>query len=104
MAIPVKHPTTTHAAARGSDPVTSHLAAATIQKSRLEMAVYNYLLPHRGRYMTSIEIAKGMGIDKWSVSPRLKPLWVKGLLRDPMKMSALNSSGKIRTLLGWSVK
>jgi Mn-dependent DtxR family transcriptional regulator len=60
--------------------------------------------PRWPRYMNSIEIAEEMGVDKWSVSPRMKPLFNKGFLDDPLKKPALNSSGNIRNLRHWRVK
>ena len=94
----------THAAARPGDPSTSHLAAENIKQSRLEAAVYVFMWARRSRYMTVVEIAKEMGIDKWSVSPRMKPLWIKGYLDDPIKVVAVNSAGNIRMLQAWRVK
>jgi len=95
---------TTYAGARPSDPSTSHEAAAVVANSHLEQDVYQFLLEHRGRYMTVIEIAQGMGMHPWSISPRMLPLWRKGLLLDPIKKAGLNSAGKIRNLQAWQVK
>jgi hypothetical protein len=94
----------TSAGARHTDPITSHLAAQEVEQSRLERWTYDSMRPFWPRYMTSLEIAAAMGIDKWSVSPRLKPLWVKGWLDDPIKKAGINSSGKIRLLQHWRVK
>jgi hypothetical protein len=94
----------TYAAARGSDPLTSQLAALRAGKSKLEKIVYDCLLLHRGRYMTTMDVCKETGLHQWSVSPRFKPLWVKGLLKDPIRVAGLNSAGRIRPLNAWTVK
>ena len=90
----------TDAYARSSDPDTSHSAAERMRMSRLERDVYQFLLDHYPVAYTSIEIAKAMGKDKWSISPRLKPLMDKGLVERTTKV-ALNSSGKMRELKAW---
>jgi hypothetical protein len=94
----------TTASARPGDPSTSHEAAALIAQSRLEWDVWQVLLAHRPRYLNSLQVARIMNVDKWSISPRFKPLWRKGLLKDPVKLPALNSSGNIRNLMHWSAK
>jgi len=94
----------TSASARPGDPYTSHLAASIVGKSKLEEDVFNFMRTCWPRYMTSIQIAAEMNIDKWSVSPRMKPLHDKGFLDDPVKLAGMNSSGKIRLLQHWRVK
>ena len=94
----------TDATARSSDPSTSHEAADRMAQSHLEQAVYTFMWPRWPRYMNSIEIAAEMGVDKWSVSPRMKPLYAKGFLDAPIKKAALNSSGNIRNLMHWRVR
>jgi Mn-dependent DtxR family transcriptional regulator len=94
----------TSAGARGSDPETSHLAAERMRETKLESEVHIVLLSHRGRYMTSMDVATEMRIHPWSISPRFRPLWRKGYLKDPIKIPGLNSAGKIRLLQAWTVK
>jgi DNA-binding MarR family transcriptional regulator len=81
--------------ARRSDPDTSHDAARRIEPavSSLEMRVVGALLdqilhhplpgdhdcPQSG--LTVPEISAHTGIDKWSISPRMKPLERKGCVR-----------------------
>lgn len=69
------------ARARVSDPQTSHEAAQSITAvlPRLEAIVLGALKQHRGG-MTSEEIADHLGMDRVTVSPRLKPLERKELI------------------------
>ena len=90
----------TEAYARTSDPASAQDAAARVRKTKLEQDVFEWLLEHRGVFWTSIEVAEGMGIDKWSVSPRFRPLERKGLVEQGEKLS-LNSSGQPRVLRAW---
>ena len=67
------------AMARRTDPDTSHIAALTVDANRLEKLVLSML----DRYpdgLTVKEVATYLHIDKWSISPRMKPLEKKGLL------------------------
>ena len=89
----------TEAFARDSDPSTSHTAAERMRDSELEAQVYQTLL-RCGVYMTSIEVAAEMGIDKWSISPRFKPLHRKGLVELTEKLG-VNTAGKLRKLQAW---
>lgn len=93
----------TEAYARGSDPSTSHEAAERARHSDLEWKVFEVLASHWPRYMTSIEVAEELEIDKWSISPRFAPLERKGLV-ECMKVAALNSSGKVRSMLAWRAR
>jgi DNA-binding MarR family transcriptional regulator len=65
--------------ARRTDPIQSHAAAHRVDASRLERVAYNTLLLCGP--LTSKQIAARSGEDKWSISPRLKPLERKGLVR-----------------------
>ena len=68
-----------HAAyARQSDPATSHEAARRVDTTKLERMVLGGLDGHGP--MTSKEIAAKAGKDKWSISPRMKPLEDGGLV------------------------
>ena len=67
------------AAARSSDPGTSHVAAALVNTTRLETIVLTYLEHNPS---TTHEIAAGTGLDLVSISPRIKPLVRKGLVED----------------------
>lgn len=89
----------TEAHARNSDPSTSHDAAQRVRFSKLQLKVLN-LLRLRGEWMTSIEISEALGIHVWSISPRMKPLLVRGLVEN-RKMKGDNSNGKERLLLHW---
>ena len=70
------------ALARRSDPDTSHAAADRVSPkvAALELRVVGALRPLSAG-LTVPEISDLTGIDKWSVSPRMKPLERKGLVR-----------------------
>lgn len=67
--------------ARGTDPRTSHEAAASIRLSELQDTVLQALKIIPGG-ATSLELADALCMSPWSVSPRIKPLVKKGLVRD----------------------
>jgi DNA-binding MarR family transcriptional regulator len=70
--------------ARTTDPDTSHDAARRIEpvvgglERRVLEALRGMARPCSG--LTVPEIAAATGIDKWSVSPRMKPLEDKGFV------------------------
>ena len=68
------------ALARRSDPDTSHVAALTVDANRLEGLVVA-LLERNPDGLIVKEIASLLDIDKWSISPRMKPLEEKGLVQ-----------------------
>ncbi len=67
-----------YAAARRTDPRTSHAAAEAIyaQIPNLEAMVLRHL---QARSMTIDELVEITGLDKVTISPRLRPLCKKGL-------------------------
>ena len=87
--------------ARNTDPDTSQDAArrAVFWVQKLEADVLR-ALKESGTWMTSLAIAAAVGQDKWSISPRMKPLEEKGLV-ERTKMAGLNSTGNIRDLTHW---
>lgn len=68
--------------ARASDPVTSH--AAGVYVSEREQGIFAEILmwlgPRGEDGGTSLEIADGTGIDRVTISPRLKPMEKLGLV------------------------
>ena len=68
------------ALARRTDPDTSHVAALTVDANRLERLVAALLQEHPDGLIVK-EIASLLDIDKWSISPRMKPLEEKGLVQ-----------------------
>ena len=68
--------------ARNTDPDTSHNAAASVDQhvAKLEMEVAN-AIKSRKNGATWDELHRLTGIDKASISPRLKPLRRKKLIR-----------------------
>ena len=68
------------ALARLNDPLTSHLATAKVNVQRMERAVTDALRVNGP--MNSKEIALIMGCDRDSVSPRIRPLRLMGIVRD----------------------
>ncbi len=70
----------TDALARSSDPDTSKDAAARVNVSKRERQVLD-ALKSLGDKATTREIADRSGVELLTVSPRLKPLEAKGLVR-----------------------
>lgn len=70
------------ALARGSDPQTSHDAAALVDVTDLEGRVLDWLGRAGDFGGTSEEIANGLGVPRVSISPRLRPLLNKGRVLD----------------------
>ena len=68
-----------NAMARRTDPDTSHIAALTVDANRLEKLVVSALTQYPNG-CTVKEISVILDIDKWSISPRMKPLEGKGLV------------------------
>jgi hypothetical protein len=87
--------------ARNTDPDPSQDAArrAAFWVQKLEADVLR-ALKENGTWMTSLAIAAAVGQDKWSISPRMKPLEEKGFV-ERRKMAGLNSTGNIRDLTHW---
>lgn len=69
--------------ARHGDPVTSHAAGVAIAEceDHLFDQVHEWLLQQGEAGGTSFEIAEGTGIERVTVSPRLKPMEKLGLVR-----------------------
>lgn len=70
----------THAYARRTDPDTAVLAAQRVDAPTLECVVLQHLKRHGPS--TTKEIAAATGIDRISISPRLRPLCTAGLVID----------------------
>lgn len=79
------------ALARRADPDTSKDAAANVNVTSLEAAVYGCLKAHGPR--TSFEIADILRLSLVTVSPRLRPLADKCLVRDS-GVRRIGQSGK----------
>lgn len=69
----------TPARARRTDPDTSHQAAASVDVTHREQQVLDALAAHPGG-LTTKEMADVTGVDRLSLSPRMKPLELKGLV------------------------
>jgi DNA-binding MarR family transcriptional regulator len=69
-----------YAKTRRSDPSTSHAAAATVDVTVLEKRVLD-ALKAKGR-MTTTELADHLDMSLVTVSPRMRPLADKALVRD----------------------
>jgi predicted transcriptional regulator len=67
--------------ARRNDPDTSKKAAASVKVADLEARVLDALRDH-GDGLTTHELSKLLDVDLVSVSPRLRPLSNKNLVRD----------------------
>ncbi len=73
-----------NAAARNSDPDTSHLSAAFMRKekaNRLEALVVSTLRIH-SHGLTNHELVTATGVDWNTITPRIAPLVRKGLVYD----------------------
>lgn len=69
----------TSARARRTDPDTSHEAAATVDVTHREQQVLDALAGAPGG-LTTKEMEPVTGVDRLSLSPRMKPLELKGLV------------------------
>ena len=87
-------------AARHSDPITSQLAAQSVNATHLEQLVYTYLFD-TGRELTALEIARGMHMDVRTVSPRLRPLERKGYIMERPKRYCINDAGNPTPQIAW---
>jgi hypothetical protein len=91
-----------HALARISDPTTSHQAAFQFDPAvtKIEQLILEQLRgPGRGG-MTTHALAAVLGLELVTVSPRMKPLVVKGLVRDSGRRSE-SPSGRLRII--WEI-
>jgi hypothetical protein len=88
-------------AARHNDPATSWLAAQSISKTKLERDVYAYLFKVYPRDLTALEISRGMGRAPRSITPRMRPLFHKGLVDQPAKRHCLNDDGNPTLQMTW---
>jgi hypothetical protein len=70
------------ALARRTDPDTSHIAAARVDATWRELAIWEALEKHFPLGATSLELAAKLGWRRDSVSPRIAPMRSKGLLYD----------------------
>ena len=66
--------------ARNTDPDTSHAAAASVKVALLERRVVACLREHEEGLNTK-ELCELTGIHVNSISPRMKPLEAKGIIR-----------------------
>lgn len=65
---------------RGGDPYTSHAAAGSVHAAALERLVLTSL--RTAGPATSFQLADRLQLSLVTVSPRMKPLVRKGLVRD----------------------
>lgn len=86
----------THALARSTDPTTSHQAAFEFDPN--VTAIEKRILDELGTFgrggMTTHALAAVLGLELVTVSPRMKPLRVKGLVRDSGRRSESLSGRK----------
>jgi len=85
--------------ARSSDPETSKEAArrASYGATKREAIVYKAAFENGG-WMTTLDLEAATGINRWSISPRLKPMARKKLI-DRAIMVGINSLGKPANLI-----
>jgi hypothetical protein len=87
--------------ARNTDPETSHLAADSVNVTKLNAMVLDFLVRTSPRTWAAIEIARHLGVHPWSISPRMAQLKDKGLVVDLPKEYRLNSNNKMRPMIVW---
>lgn len=68
--------------ARNTDPETSHEAYRSLNLTFLEDKVLKALQPYRPRGRILDELMEDTGLDKVTVSPRLRPLCRKNLVTE----------------------
>ena len=85
-----------HGLARHTDPETSHEAAESLDVSKLEQLVVDYLLEHGDNIVE--KVCAGLGRRWQSISPRFRPLCNKGRIYEAG--FAIASSG--RRVIVWS--
>jgi hypothetical protein len=83
-------------AARHTDPDTALDAADSIETTRREEAVLT-ALKESAYGLTTLQIAERLNLPPWSVSPRIRPLRRKGLVRDSL-VRAVGPSGRKLTV------
>jgi predicted transcriptional regulator len=85
--------------ARRSDPETSRLAAMAVNTSDLEFRVLDCLVTVGPG--TTLQIATRLGISLQSITPRMRPLVTKGLVRDSgARLKGENG----RSRIVWAIK
>jgi hypothetical protein len=86
----------THALARSSDPTTSHQAAFEFDAkvTAIERRILDELKGLGRGGMTTHALAAVLGLELVTVSPRMKPLLNKGLVRDSGRRSESPSGRK----------
>lgn len=89
---------------RHTDPETSHEAAGRVNATRLEALIYGLLQRNDPREYAQIEIARLIDEDKWSISPRFRPMEQRGILARCAKKMALNSNNKPTLMEGWRLR
>jgi predicted transcriptional regulator with HTH domain len=89
-------------AARHNDPDTSYIAAATVNRRQLEMAVYTYLFSIWPRDLTALEISRSMGRAPRSITPRMRPLFRLGLVDQVTKRYCVNDDGNPTLQMTWA--
>lgn len=89
---------------RSTDPDTSHMAAERVDVQKSEKPVLDCLLANYPLAMTAVEISLAIKVDKWTVSPRLKPLEEKGKVERYGKKVAINSNGRTSQQIAWRAK
>jgi predicted ArsR family transcriptional regulator len=85
------------ALARSTDPSTSFEAAASVDVTRLEGVILDKLKRYAPPGATSYELAEALGLSLVTVSPRLRPLQKKGLVRDS-GFRARGESGRLQII------
>lgn len=93
---------------RSGDRETSRIAGENVNAGRLNLIVLEFLQRTYPRTWAEIEVARHVGIDKWSITPRFVQLEEKGLIElvkdkdgKPLKERRLNSNNQPRLMILW---
>lgn len=91
----------TDAHSRGSDPNSSHEAAKRMRGTTWERTTHWILLLNWPRWMSSLDIARLLRKHAWTISPRMKPLEMKGYVERKEDVPRENSNGNIQKMTVW---
>jgi predicted ArsR family transcriptional regulator len=87
----------THALSRSTDPDTSFTAARYVPCAALEQKVYESLIDAGPAGSTIDELTAALGLQKVTLSPRLRPLCRRGLVVDSAERRR-GMSGRLQTV------
>jgi hypothetical protein len=88
---------------RGNDPLTSHIAAVTVNVTELQQE-FMTALKRTGHPLTTTEIANFWNRDRDSFSPRPKGgMLDRHMIVEAGKRQCLNKNGKLRWMIAYAL-